>query len=117
MKPAKKTEIVNHHKVAKCEGCNLPRRHIGWFLGHWLCRKCMRRKNMPLVGYKNKQAWNFEKKIISRASKRNYPTITYSESKYLWAKYSKIGLTPYEIKCKMLSLKSTIRHSHWAYKK
>ena len=78
---------MHHHWYRECEGCQAPRRHVGWFLGHWLCKKCKHRKNMPLVGYKDKRAWDFEKKLINKAKKRLMPYLTYSEIKYLKSKY------------------------------
>lgn len=113
--PKPPAEIHNHHKYYKCEGCGKQRKGIIWFCGHWLCGHCKIRKNMPLVGYKDKKTYNFEKKLISKVKGRYYPSLTWNEQQVLWRKYDKFGLTHNEKKARINGIKSKIRWSHQAY--
>ena len=84
-----------------CEGCNkkLKKSSIVWFLGHFVCGKCKRRSNMPLVGYKNKEAWEkHEAKLYKK--KRTIPYLTYNERSYLYKHYTALGMSYQDIKAR-----------------
>lgn len=107
--------IINHHRRICCDGCSKQLRHVSWFMGHYLCRRCIKRKNMPLVGYKNKIAFDTEEKLLKKD--RAMPYISWDESKILWREYMSKGLSFSEAKSRIRSIKIRVRRSHWAYRK
>lgn len=88
-----------NHIYLTCEGCGKKQKKsaIVWFLGHYLCHHCKIRSNMPLVGYKNRIAWQkHESKLYKK--KRNIPYLTGTERNYLYNQYTKMGIPYSEIK-------------------
>lgn len=111
-----KVEITtkNHHFYSKCEGCGNLRKHskMVWFMGHFLCGLCKRRSNFPLVGYKNKVAWELEKKIEKKD--RKVPYITWTEKQILWKFYDSKGLSDRDKRTRIHSLQRRVRANHWS---
>jgi hypothetical protein len=101
----------NGHEYIKCEGCSILRRRVGFSWGHWLCRKCDKRKNFPVVGYKSKIVWQHEKKVLNSRQ----PYLSYQDCGILWKEYMKKGLTKEEAKFRIRSLKSKVRWAHRKY--
>ena len=89
------------HKTLECEGCGkvFKKMSMIWFFGHYLCPHCKIRRNMPLVGYKNKEAWKkHESKLINK--KRDIPYLTYNERSYLYKHYTALGMSYPDIKAR-----------------
>lgn len=103
----------------RCEGCNKlfkhPRRSLIYFAGRHICRNCSKRKSMPIVGYKDKIKWRASKKIEKK--KRSMPYMTWNEQQVIWRECMKNGLSEYEARSRISSIKSQIRRAHWVYQK
>jgi len=105
------SKVVHHKTYSRCEGCGRERHHIEHFLGHWLCRQCQARKNMPLVGYQNCVKWETEQKLL----KRRKPFLTWDDCKVLWKEYMNKGLSESQAKARIWSLKMRVVKSYNQY--
>ncbi len=98
----------------KCAGCNRtfkhPRRSISKNFGYYVCIRCSRRKNMPMIGHESKVKWKAEEKL-KRNKSRGW--LTWPEQQVLWKEYMSRGLNEYEAKAKIRSLKATLSRNYW----
>jgi ribosomal protein L37AE/L43A len=97
----------NGHHYRLCDECKILRRHTGFSWGKWLCRRCINKK---ILGKSDEPKFKFEMSVIKKRLRAPY--LTEGDSRFLYEKYDKNGLTKKEIYNRLRSVRARIVLAH-----